>query len=71
MIALGEWAETVADGAIASGLDRDCVIVARDHEDAGERASAALKPRDTVLIKGSRSMRMERVVEVIASEKGA
>jgi UDP-N-acetylmuramoyl-tripeptide--D-alanyl-D-alanine ligase len=69
LIALGDCAEIVASGALASGMNRDCVVVATDHADAGARASAALHERDTVLVKGSRSMRMERVVEAIASKK--
>jgi UDP-N-acetylmuramoyl-tripeptide--D-alanyl-D-alanine ligase len=70
LIALGERAEIVASGALASGMSRDCVVVATDHADAGARASAVLRKRDTVLVKGSRSMQMERVVEAIVSEKG-
>jgi UDP-N-acetylmuramoyl-tripeptide--D-alanyl-D-alanine ligase len=70
LIALGDCAETVASGALTSGMSRECVVVATDHADAGARASAVLHEHDTVLIKGSRSMRMERVVEAIASEKG-
>ena len=70
LIALGERAEIVASGALASGMSRDCVVVATDHTDAGTRACAVLRKRDTVLVKGSRSMKMERVVEAIVSEKG-
>jgi UDP-N-acetylmuramoyl-tripeptide--D-alanyl-D-alanine ligase len=70
LIALGDCAETVASGALTSGMSRECVVVATDHADAGARASAVLREHDTVLIKGSRSMRMERVVEAIVSEKG-
>jgi len=70
LIALGARAQTIATGALDSGLDPAHVFVARDHADASERACEILQERDTVLVKGSRSMRMERVVEAIASEKG-
>jgi UDP-N-acetylmuramoyl-tripeptide--D-alanyl-D-alanine ligase len=70
LIALGARAQTIATGALDSGLDPAHVFVARDHTGASERACEILQERDTVLVKGSRSMRMERVVEAIASEKG-
>jgi len=70
LIALGARAQTVATGAVDSGMDPARVVVASDHADASRRACGFLRERDTVLVKGSRSMRMERVVEAIASEKG-
>jgi UDP-N-acetylmuramoyl-tripeptide--D-alanyl-D-alanine ligase len=70
LIALGARAQTVAKGALDSGMDPTRVVVASDHVDAGERACGWLRERDSVLVKGSRSMRMERVVEAIASRKG-
>ena len=69
LIALGERAQTLATGAVDSGMDPTHVVVASDHGDASERACRFLCEHDTVLVKGSRSMRMERVVEAIASEK--
>jgi UDP-N-acetylmuramoyl-tripeptide--D-alanyl-D-alanine ligase len=71
LIALGERAQTIADGALASGMNRKRVVVAVDHADASARTNEILRERDTVLVKGSRSMRMERIVEAIASERGA
>ncbi len=70
LIALGERAQTIAAGATHSGMNTAHIIVASDHGDASERACAFLEARDTALVKGSRSMRMERVVEAIVSEKG-
>jgi len=70
LIALGARAQTIAAGAVDSGMDPAHVVVAKDHGDASERACGFLKERDTALVKGSRSMRMERVVEAITSEKG-
>lgn len=68
LIALGDRAETVAAGALDSGMEPACVVVAHDHVDASARANAILKERDVVLVKGSRSMRMERIVEAIVAE---
>jgi UDP-N-acetylmuramoyl-tripeptide--D-alanyl-D-alanine ligase len=70
LIALGVRAQTVVAGAVGSGMDPAHVVVANDHADASARTCGFLRERDTVLVKGSRSMRMERVVEAIASEKG-
>ncbi|MBW2577169.1 MAG: UDP-N-acetylmuramoyl-tripeptide--D-alanyl-D-alanine ligase [Deltaproteobacteria bacterium] len=70
LIALGARAQTVTAAAVESGMDPAHAVVASDHGDASERACDFLREHDAVLVKGSRSMRMERVVEAIASEKG-
>jgi UDP-N-acetylmuramoyl-tripeptide--D-alanyl-D-alanine ligase len=68
LIALGARAPIVTAGAVASGMDSAQAIVATDHADAGQRACEFLRDGDAVLVKGSRAMQMERVVEAIASE---
>jgi UDP-N-acetylmuramoyl-tripeptide--D-alanyl-D-alanine ligase len=70
LIALGKRAECVGRGAVEAGMSPECAQVAADHDDACARACEILQDRDTVLVKGSRSMKMERIVEAIASEKG-
>jgi UDP-N-acetylmuramoyl-tripeptide--D-alanyl-D-alanine ligase len=69
LITLGERAKITADGALASGMNRKNIVVAQDHADASARAGEMLREHDTILVKGSRSMQMERIVEAIASEK--
>ncbi len=69
LIALGARAKTVTAGAIDAGMDPARAVAAGDHADAGARAREFLAAGDTVLVKGSRAMRMERVVEAIAPER--
>jgi UDP-N-acetylmuramoyl-tripeptide--D-alanyl-D-alanine ligase len=62
VIALGAHAERVVAGALEGGLAKERAVAARDHDDAAERVREALRDGDWVLVKGSRSMQMERVV---------
>jgi UDP-N-acetylmuramoyl-tripeptide--D-alanyl-D-alanine ligase len=69
LVALGERAETLVAGAIAAGMDPARVTAGCDHEDASRRLRQILRPRDWVLVKGSRAMKMERVVEALCAEE--
>jgi UDP-N-acetylmuramoyl-tripeptide--D-alanyl-D-alanine ligase len=55
-------AREMVTGAIAAGLDAE---FAEDSAAAGERLAAVIKEGDVVLVKGSRGVRTERVVEEI------
>jgi UDP-N-acetylmuramoyl-tripeptide--D-alanyl-D-alanine ligase len=68
LLALGEHAEAVAQGARCGGMAADRVHVEPSHEAAGRRARTLLGSGDWVLVKGSRSMRMERVVEALEAQ---
>ena len=59
----GDHADELAAGAAAAGLASDQVVVAHSHEELTEAVIAALQEGDWVLVKGSRAMEMERVVE--------
>lgn len=63
LFALGEHAEEVADGARAEGMDPQKIHTSRDWHEMGEQVRAQLGGRNRVLVKGSRAMRMERIVE--------
>lgn len=70
LVALGEHAEELAAAAAAAGLPRERVRVARDHARAAAGVRDGLGRADCVLVKGSRSMHMERVVAALCQEGG-
>jgi UDP-N-acetylmuramoyl-tripeptide--D-alanyl-D-alanine ligase len=68
LFALGERAGDVAAGAEEGGMSRERVLIGRDHRDIADRVNEMLASGDCVLVKGSRAMKMERVVELIATQ---
>jgi UDP-N-acetylmuramyl pentapeptide synthase len=70
LFALGPHAEHTARGALDAGMEPARVRVGKDHDELGSALRAMLRGNDWVLVKGSRSMRMERVVQALAREEG-
>ena len=68
LLALGAHAGETAEGARAAGMDGARVRVCRDHLDASERLRDTLQGNDWILVKGSRSMQMERVVDALVAQ---
>ncbi len=69
VFAIGAHAEDVAMGATTAGMARDRVRVAKNHAEASRGLREMLQGNDWVLVKGSRSMQMERIVEDLCGEK--
>jgi len=67
LIAVGASADAVAEGAREAGLAPDRVRAEADPppETVARELAERLHSRDWVLVKGSRSMRMERIVEAL------
>lgn len=63
LIAVGDFADYVADGAIDAGMHEDKVLTFRDYTKIVEKIKQWLKRGDILLVKGSRGMKMERIVE--------
>jgi UDP-N-acetylmuramoyl-tripeptide--D-alanyl-D-alanine ligase len=59
---LGTRARDVRKAALRGGMKPDRVIVGESHSDIGQRLRAHLKKGDWLLIKGSRGMKMEKVL---------
>lgn len=65
LIAIGDQAKTTVDSARRAGLAQDRAIVVESAEQAVAALEPLLGPKTRVLVKGSRGMRLERVVERI------
>jgi len=58
-------AEKVASGAVEGGLSADSIVVAQNHEEIIADLRRRAVGGDTILVKGSRGMRMEIVAEAV------
>jgi UDP-N-acetylmuramoyl-tripeptide--D-alanyl-D-alanine ligase len=67
LICLGEFAEVLASGAREGGLDAGQIFRTGDTREAVDRSLSLARAGDVVLVKGSRAMRLEEVVEGLMS----
>ncbi len=67
LFAVGRHAESTAAGARDAGMDPARIRVSEDHAATSAEVARILQGNDWVLVKGSRSSRMERVVEALAA----
>jgi UDP-N-acetylmuramoyl-tripeptide--D-alanyl-D-alanine ligase len=69
LVAVGERSREIAQGALDEGMDRRLVSHCGDADAATRLVEQLLQAGDTLLIKGSRGMAMERIVTAIKAEQ--
>jgi UDP-N-acetylmuramoyl-tripeptide--D-alanyl-D-alanine ligase len=70
LVVVGRDARGIVDGAIAAGMDPARIHHVVDDEDALEVARPRLREGDTVLVKASRGIALDRVVNALRLELG-
>ena len=70
VVLVGELARAAAAGALEGGLPPEAVLHLSTTADAEREVPALLSEGDVVLVKGSRAMALERVVQSIARGRG-
>jgi UDP-N-acetylmuramoyl-tripeptide--D-alanyl-D-alanine ligase len=65
LVAVGALGSIIGEEALEIGKRPDAVFLARTNQEAIERLREILRPGDCVLVKGSRGMQLEEVVEAI------
>lgn len=65
LFAVGDYAESLATGALEAGLPADAATVSSSTDGLIELVLDAAAPGDLVLVKGSRAMELETVVEAL------
>lgn len=71
LLAVGAFAEQVAEGARAAGLSPAAIGTAPDAEAAARLLAGWVRPGDLLLLKGSRGVRLERTLERLRAAGGA
>jgi UDP-N-acetylmuramoyl-tripeptide--D-alanyl-D-alanine ligase len=68
LVTCGALGRTIAEGARTAGMTDDRIMECVDAQQAAERVLSIARPGDVVLVKASRGMRMEQVVESLRTQ---
>jgi UDP-N-acetylmuramoyl-tripeptide--D-alanyl-D-alanine ligase len=69
LVTVGDLARRIGEGALTESMDPDAVRPCATAEEAVEVLDDLLQPGDVVLVKASRSLGLERVVEGIVQPR--
>jgi len=63
LIGVGSLSQNMIKGALSSGMKRNQTLFFHDSEEAAEKIFSLLKEGDLILVKGSRGIKTEKIVE--------
>ena len=67
LITVGQTAQWIAEGAVEAGMEKHRILPVLGATEAAEVLRALAKEGDLVLLKGSRKVALEKILEVVAS----
>ena len=67
LFTVGNKGKDIAHGALEAGCEPDRVFHFKDNIEAGKFIKSFVKPGDVIVVKGSRSMKMEEIVDVLTT----
>jgi UDP-N-acetylmuramyl pentapeptide synthase len=70
LVTVGTRAEDIAAGAREAGMATERVVECNDNAAAARRVREVMTPRAVVLVKGSRAMQMEEIVQALVDVEG-
>ena len=65
LFAMGTHADHIKNGALSAGMSEKHIVIVETHDELIVKISREIKAKDTILLKGSRKMQFEKVVEGI------
>jgi UDP-N-acetylmuramoyl-tripeptide--D-alanyl-D-alanine ligase len=69
LITVGERGRLIAEASLSWGMDPERVIMEENNEGAIHRLREIVAPGDIILVKGSRGMGMEEIVEAMTNDQ--
>lgn len=70
LFTMGEESIHIAHGAREDGMNRERIYSGKDHKEVSLKLRATIERGDCILVKGSRAMKMELIVEELMKEGG-
>ena len=66
LLSVGTLGRRIAEGALAGGMDPSCVVSVADASEAKRTFTQLIHPGDVALIKASRGIRLEQILEAVS-----
>jgi len=69
LVTVGVLGEKISQGALSSGMDKNKIFSFKSSEEAAQELIPLLKENDIVLVKGSRAVEMDKIIESIKRKR--